>query len=342
MKERPEVKACLAQAHAGSFEQFLMTFEALKAAGLTLEDVNYERSGDHLLHVLCKTGKLDVLKYLKQDFGADKFDPLARRVKNLEAKTLLHESAQFCQPEVTQFLIDLKCEVNALKRADWTPLMLACTKKNNLKVVKILIEGQADLDLVNKDGWNAFHLAAREGDVDIMKFLLEKSPNCHKTVSKNGRTPLHSAALAGDRECLQYLLSLEHDRDVTDTCGSTPLMDCARKGFKDNIRLFVDKGHSLKALDTFGRDVLIVAAHAGEAQVVQDLVQDYMLDPNFKDFKGMTALHWAALEGQSKAIQGLLDLKADRTLKDDKGRKAEDIARDAKHEETVKVLQQNL
>jgi ankyrin repeat protein len=66
-------------------------------------------------------------------------------VKNSEGKTPLHEAAQFLQFDVVKFLIDQNAdrnvgqnvdktvgqnvvEIDALKRADWTPLMLAATR----------------------------------------------------------------------------------------------------------------------------------------------------------------------------------------------------------------------
>jgi ankyrin repeat protein len=42
----------------------------------------------------------------------------------------------------------------------WTPLMLACTR-DNLNIIKYLLEKKADLNQVNKDGWNAFQIAIR-------------------------------------------------------------------------------------------------------------------------------------------------------------------------------------
>ena len=41
-----------------------------------------------------------------------------------------------------------------------TPLMLACTKES-AATVAALLRREASLFLVNKDGWNAFHIACR-------------------------------------------------------------------------------------------------------------------------------------------------------------------------------------
>ena len=53
------------------------------------------------------------------------------------------------------------------------------------------------MSLVNKDGWTAFHLSSREGDIHVLRILIEKDSKVWNTVSKNGRTPLHTASLAG-------------------------------------------------------------------------------------------------------------------------------------------------
>lgn len=70
--------------------------------------------------------------------------------------------------------------------------MLACTK-DSLPVVQLLVSAGASLHLTNKDGWTPLHVACRQGNPDIVTFLLDRDPQCWDTVSKNGRTPLHTA-----------------------------------------------------------------------------------------------------------------------------------------------------
>ncbi len=69
--------------------------------------------------------------------------------------------------------------------------MLACTKQNDV-IVKLLIEHGASPSLRNKDGWNSFHLACREGNAYIVSYLLTVDPTLWQSRSKNGRTPLHT------------------------------------------------------------------------------------------------------------------------------------------------------
>lgn len=89
----------------------------------------------------------------------------------------------------------------AIKQADWTPLMLACTKTGEraLHCCEILIQSGGPILLSdrNKDGWNALHIAAREGDTLIVKELLQADLDHLQASlrSNNGRTPLHTAGM---------------------------------------------------------------------------------------------------------------------------------------------------
>ena len=101
-------------------------------------------------------------------------------------------------------------EIDPLKRGDWTPLMLACTKPVE-SIVKILVEKGASLKLRNKDGWNAFHLACRTGCSSIVAYLLDRnSVSIEQTRSKNGRTPLHTAGNKAQQFSENILSSLKN------------------------------------------------------------------------------------------------------------------------------------
>ena len=95
-------------------------------------------------------------------------------------------------------------DVNSLKRADWSPLMLAATKTgpDAYNSVIALLDAGADTSLRNKDGWTAFHLSSREGDENVISALLQRDPSAWNTVSNNQRTPEHT----GTNILLPYIL----------------------------------------------------------------------------------------------------------------------------------------
>ena len=96
--------------------------------------------------------------------------------RNFESKTALMEAAQHSHPDVVSCLLTAGANPNALKRADWTALMLACTKEDEETVSVLLQDARTQLQLHNKDGWTAFHLACREGEAPINSLHKQFSP----------------------------------------------------------------------------------------------------------------------------------------------------------------------
>ncbi|XP_008567635.1 PREDICTED: ankyrin repeat domain-containing protein 16 isoform X2 [Galeopterus variegatus] len=143
-------------------------------------------AGDTLLHCAARHGRLDVLAYLVEAWGLD------IEAANRDYKRPLHEAASMGHGDCVRYLLGRGAAVDCLKKADWTPLMMACTRKN-LEVIQDLVERGANPLLKNKDGWNSFHIASREGDPLILQYLLTVCPDAWKTESKIRRTPLHTA-----------------------------------------------------------------------------------------------------------------------------------------------------
>ncbi|CAN7989125.1 unnamed protein product, partial [Ixodes hexagonus] len=255
--------------------------------------VRYDKSGDTLAHVASRHGSIDILRFLVQEIGSTSF----LEVPNLDGKRPLHEAAQSSQLEAVRFLIEKGCQVDPLKRADWTPLMLACTKQD-LQVIRLLIEKGANLRLRNKDGWTPFHIACREGHANIVGYLLDTCADASNCCSNNKRTPLHTAALQGRLECVDVLLERGHyPPDGRDNCRNTPFMDAAQADHTDIMERLASHEADVAAIDILGRNSLHLAAQAGAIGAVRLLVDKYGLDPNSTDTWGQTALHYAAKVG---------------------------------------------
>ena len=115
---------------------------------VVFSEIVYRKSGDGLLHVLARYGHIDCLSLLLMEW--DGRDHVNIEQRNLDGKTALHEAAQSSQGETVKLLLSAGAKVDQLKRADWTPLMLAVTKVGNVDVVRHLTAAGADLHLANK------------------------------------------------------------------------------------------------------------------------------------------------------------------------------------------------
>ena len=145
-----------------------------------------------------------------------------------DGKHAFHYAASCCHlPFLEKLFPACREHLDALKKSDWTPLMMACTKPRNLKVVRFLVDKGARLDLVNKDGWNAVFLAGRTGDIEMFKFLVEKFPKGLEQMSKNGRYTINTILQHGHTDLLSFLLKFRENETVDSIQRASGLIDAA-------------------------------------------------------------------------------------------------------------------
>ncbi|KAM4678227.1 ankyrin repeat domain-containing protein 16 isoform 2-T2 [Discoglossus pictus] len=299
-----------------------------------LQAQHFGRSGDTVLHYAARHGHLPILTYLVEVLNMDV------EVLNGDYKRPLHEAASMGHRDCLLYLLSRGAAVDSLKKADWTPLMMACTKKI-LEVIRDLIEHGANPLLKNKDGWNCFHIATREGDPDIIRYLLDICPGIWNTESKIKRTPLHTAAMHGCFEVVEVLLErCNYEPDCKDSCGVTPFMDAVQNGHLRIAQLLIDKKQvSYTSLDNMGAQALHLAAVTGQDQALEYLVSRLGVSVNERATSiQLSALHYAAKEGHASTISTLLTLGADLHCKDQKGRSALHMACAGQHAVCVQIL----
>ena len=282
--------------------------------------LRYPKTGDTILHVLSRLNCVQIIEDLLQIFGRDCVD-----CKNNDNKTALHEAAQFARSESVEVLIKHGANVNALKKADWTPLMLACTKinENSLKTVETLLKHGSLVNYRNKDGWTVLHLISREGDVDILNLLLKFGLDLG-IKSRNGRSALHVAALHGNVNVMKRLLELNVDVNDTDTCGNTALHEAVLGSNLGICDVLLGHNCDVDARNKQGFTILHLAAYDGSVDVMRYIVEILCFNVDVKNCKGLVPLHCAARGRNIDAYNFLLQCGADPTLKDEFGRVAHD------------------
>ncbi|XP_075932283.1 ankyrin repeat domain-containing protein 16 isoform X1 [Anarhichas minor] len=302
----------------------------------TVGSKHFGRSGDTLLHYAARKGHLDIMEYLITRIGTDV------EVYNNDYKRPLHEAASMSHQACVSYLLREGAKVDSLKKADWTPLMMACTRRN-LGVIRELLCHGADPALKNKDGWNSFHIACREGDPLVVQHLLVVAPDVWRAESKTRRTPLHTAAMHGCEEVVRILLErCGYAPGCTDSCGVTPFMDAVRNGHISVARLLLEKHQaSPTAADVLGAQAVHQVAVTGQEEALRFLVQGLNVDVNQRatDIQ-LSALHYAAKEGHTSTIKTLLELGADLHVRDKKGRTALHMACIGQHADTARTLLQ--
>ena len=150
-------------------------------------------------HLVSVCGHLELLKrlYVK--------DPdLIRQTTEL-GSSLLAAAALGGHLGVIRFLVeDCNLDVTIPDDSGGTPIVWA-HQQNHHTVVAYLQSHGATLDVSMEDGWNKLTEAARSGDVDVVRTLLDQGGEADD-VTRLGITPLMVACQNGYRSVAELLL----------------------------------------------------------------------------------------------------------------------------------------
>ncbi|KAH9863778.1 hypothetical protein J1614_009710 [Plenodomus biglobosus] len=103
------------------------------------------------------------------------------------------------------------------------PLCIAVAN-GNINIVRSLLEAGANVDAKTRDsGETALHLAIKNGRGDIVELIVAAGPKLDVHTDETGETPLHfAAAKPGSLATIVTLLRMGAKYDTLNTCGQTP------------------------------------------------------------------------------------------------------------------------
>lgn len=153
-----------------------------------------------------------------------------------------------------------------------------------------------------------------------LSFLL--SPSSAIAQNELFRTDLLIDAITtNDYELAHSTLIKGHNPDPVDNYGRTPLIIAAMAGNPDLVELLAEHKAKLNRGDKAGGTALHYAAARGHVDVVE-LLLDRGARINIENRQGMTPLMMASSDGRIEILQILLARKADAARRDYTGRTA--------------------
>lgn len=160
-----------------------------------------------------------------------------------------------------------------------------------------------------------------QDNIDKMKEIIGKDAKTVNQQDEQKRTPLMWVAYLnyGDRELITKKSTTKKE-DGTEV--EKPSLE--EKRF-EMTKLLLENGADVKAVDEDSWTALLWAAWTGMPTVVEELVKAGS-DVNALDNKKQSALMIAAQRGNDKVVEILINAGADRTLKNEDGKTAEDLA----------------
>lgn len=193
-------------------------------------------------------------------------------------------------------------------------------------------------DSVHSNGKTALMLAARDRDVNKVKYLLEQGADVNKA-NGNGGTPIMYAALAGDLEIVD--LFIEHGADLNAVAknGWSGLMIAAAKGYVDIAKALLEQNVDPNLVDVYLWTPLMRAVYEDRKEIVAVLVNHPAIDINHRGENDITALHLATVQGHADLIELLVNNGADKSAEDIEGRTPYRIAQQNNQSNLLLLLQ---
>lgn len=196
-------------------------------------------------------------------------------------------------------------------------------REGNTDICKYLLEElKLDVDMKDEDGETPLIHAARQGRIGTAKYLLEHGAN-PSIPSDLGATALHHSAGIGDIELLRSLLSKGVDVDSQSDAG-TPLIWAAGHGQQDAVKVLLEHHANPNAETDDNITPLLSSVAAGSLACLELLIQ---AGANVNiSAGGATPLHIAADNGSLEIINCLLKAGADPNVTDEDGLKPIQVA----------------
>lgn len=189
--------------------------------------------------------------------------------------------------------------------------LIKAVSNNDLeKVQAVLKDKNYAIDEVNEKGESPLLIATHQNFIDIAKMLIDAGANINLQ-DQISDSPYLYAGAQGKTEILTYML----EKQVPDQ----------------------------KKVNRFGGNALIPAAEKGHLENVKLLLKDGRADINHQNNYGYTALIEAVAlkDGSSiyqQIVKVLLEGGADKSLRDNTGRTAEDYAKNLGYSELLTIL----
>ena len=338
-------------------------FEAIKRDDLDVVELLLKRGahllkndyGEIALHVAAKYGSADAVKRLL-DIGAD------LSARDLFGYTPLHKATMAARSEIVSILLDFDSDVHdssndrvltplhlavsnkdidttvillkhgasvsAVAPEKYTPIHLAarCGSADILDKLLNYVKQPSDLDLRNKDGDTALHIAIGENSLAKVAMLLNNEADLLATNTR-GKSPIHIAAQCATAYILDTLLNhLEQPSDLIlrDTYGDTPLHLAVESSSSTKVAALLERGGGLLVTNALGRTPIHSAAKYSTPEILDMLLgyRKQTFHPDLRDTDGNTALHLAIEVENSDKAKMLLKKGANFTILNSVGESA--------------------
>ena len=272
-----------------------------------------DNNGRTILHYACCNGKIELVQFLVDNYP----DTLSIRDKSGQSAFLF---AGFSgSVDLVKYLISRGCVVNDKSETGRTVLHHACVK-GKLELAQYLLDNYSDM-LARRDnlGQSPFLVTGFSGSVELVRYLISQGCDEYDKDS-DGYTVLHNACQEGNIELVKYLVdSFPYMATIKDKTGQSPFLVAGFSGSVELVKYLITWGCDVWDKDINGCTVLRKACSKGKMAVVQYLVENYKNMLKIKDNEGISPFLASGFSGSVKLVVYLISQGCEVSDKDNSG-----------------------
>lgn len=153
-------------------------------------------------------------------------------------------------------------------------ILIFAAGKDDLELVKLLLDAGADVALENNDGETALMRAAINGRYEVVELLLARGANINQKSSQDLWTALMVAANNDHFEVVKLLLKAGALIDAQNSDGDTALILAVREGYVQIVKWLLEQGAFTHLTNRQNQTALDIAK-AGVNKEILELLLEY-------------------------------------------------------------------
>ena len=260
---------------------------------------NYD--GSTPLAVAAENGNLPIMHLLIEEGHANIDWPSANGVTPLIA------AVRSGKEQAAQYLIEKGANTQLRDHSGRTPLSYAAQWDNPALINTLCKKNPIGANLPDNTGMTPLLYAAQKGYTQQARVLLNNGANPNYRHPSSGLSALATAAAEGNTKVMQTLLqSSSTIVDIPDATGRTPLMYAIEQEKEDSVQVLLKQKANVNAQDRNGMTPLMYAAAKGNTAILDQLLHQKSLQPNYTDALGRTALFYSIYAPSTESAKLLL------------------------------------
>ncbi len=237
---------------------------------------------------------------------------------------------------MVRYLIKAGADLNLVYIKDRsTPLSIA-SYKGYVRLVRLLIESKAKLDLKDNQGRSALWLAVSRGKLEVVRCLIKAGANINLT-NIQGVAPLSVVSISDHDKLAKLLIRADTKIDMQDNLGRTALWFASNSGAEKVVRYLIKSGAKVN-LPNINNCTFLAVASANNHKRIAKLLIKAGAKIDLQDVEGKSALWHASEKGNIDIVKYLIKYGAKLDLKNLYGNSPFDIALENNHKKVARIL----